>query len=84
MYHNTKAQFTPIATKMPAWSVVPVSHLSCKGSTALPIAVREMMVGRIKGKGIAVRKFLVLGGHGPFVSIPDEIVDVLVKVIDLV
>lgn len=77
--HQKAAQYTKIDGKA-AWRVIPTSYLICEGDTALLPPFQEIIIGRLRGEGVDVREFRCAGGHDPFLSMPEKVVEVVLKV----
>lgn len=71
------AQLTPLTYV--AYRYHPVSCLFCENDEALPLEAQKMMVA---GCGVDVQKFTCIAGHSPFLSQPDVVLEVVVKIIE--
>jgi len=78
--HSIAAQTTAITCDKAAWRSFPVSYLFCETDQAIPLKVQEMMVERVKDEGVFVKELRCSGGHSPFLSMPEKVVDVILDV----
>ncbi|KAH8772495.1 Alpha/beta hydrolase fold-1 [Diaporthe sp. PMI_573] len=80
--HQVDAQFAPVncAPGMAAFRVIPTSYLVCEADTAMLPQFQEMSIARLRGEGVDVRVFSCSGGHNAFMSVPDEVTEVVLKV----
>lgn len=53
---------------------VKVGYLYCDKDAGLPLALQEMMVGRVKKLGVKVEEWHTSAGHSPFVSKAEAVV----------
>lgn len=84
--HSHDAQHTPISDclqgRQAAWRTAPsVAYLVCQGDQALPAFMQEIIMGRVRGEGVKVRGFTCGGGHSPFLSMPDQVVKVVIEIL---
>lgn len=81
--HQVDAQFAPIdcAPGMAAFRVIPTSYLVCEADTAMLPQFQEMSIARLESEGVEVRVFRCRGGHNAFMSVPEEVADVVLKVL---
>jgi hypothetical protein len=76
--HSKAAQFAAVSHE--AWREVPVTYLLCEKDQALPVEVQKMMIGRIKEAGGKVGTVESCeGSHSPFLSMPETVVEVVVR-----
>lgn len=78
--HQSAAHFTRTGCVKAAWRVIPTSYLICEGDTALLPPYQEGIIGRLKAEGVEVREFRCGGGHSPFLSMPDKVIEVVLEV----
>ncbi|KUI52871.1 hypothetical protein VP1G_00009 [Cytospora mali] len=78
--HQAAVHFTNTGRWKAVWRMVPTSYLICEGDTALVPPAQEMIIGRVKAEGIQVREFRCGGGHSPFLSMPEKVVEVVLEV----
>jgi hypothetical protein len=71
------AQFTAVSHE--AFRDVPVTYLLCEQDQALPAEVQKMMIGRIEDVGVKVDVESCMGRHSPFLSMPETLVEVVVR-----
>ncbi|KAL1873211.1 hypothetical protein Daus18300_004031 [Diaporthe australafricana] len=81
--HQVEAQFTPVncAGGKAAFRVVPTSYLVCEGDTAMVPEYQEMAIAKLRGEGVDVRVFRCSGGHNAFMSVPEQVTDVVLKIL---
>lgn len=81
--HQVDAQFATVdcAPGMAAFRVIPTSYLICEADTAMVPQFQEMAIAKLKGEGVDVRVFRCSGGHNAFMSVPEEVSDVILKVL---
>ena len=78
MKHPKAAQFTAVSHE--AFREVPITYLLCENDQALPIGVQKMMIGRIEEAGVNVGTIESCeGSHSPFLSMPEKVVEVVVR-----
>ena len=76
--HPRAAQFTAVSHE--AFREVPVTYLLCEQDQALPVEIQQMMVGRLEEAGAKVATVeTCAGSHSPFLSIPETVVEVVVR-----
>ncbi|OAA35571.1 hypothetical protein NOR_07956 [Metarhizium rileyi] len=78
--HGHTAQYTPIQCDRVSWRVIPLSYIVCEDDRALPGFVQQMMIDKVKAEGIAVKEFRLSASHSPFLSVPEKLVDIILKV----
>jgi pimeloyl-ACP methyl ester carboxylesterase len=60
----------------------PVTYLYCEDDQGIPIALQEMMVGKVReSTGIEIRKERCHAGHSPFLSQPETVLAVAKRAI---
>ncbi|KAG8156303.1 hypothetical protein KVR01_013838 [Diaporthe batatas] len=81
--HQVEAQFAPVncAPGMAAFRTIPTSYLVCEGDTAMLPQFQEMAIEKLRGEGVDVRVFRCNGGHNAFMSVPEEVTEVILKVL---
>jgi hypothetical protein len=81
--HQVDAQFAPVscAPGMAAFRRIPTSYLICEGDTAMIPQFQEMAIERLRGEGVDVRVYRCSGGHNAFMSVPEQVTDVVLRVI---
>lgn len=86
--HPTCAQFDApkILVERAAWRDIPVTYLFCDDDQALPEPVQAMMVNRIEKDidGLKIRREHFNAGHSPFLSMPDRVAEVVIKICEAV
>ena len=76
--HPKAAQFTAVSHE--TFREVPVTYLLCEKDQALPVEVQKMMISRIEEAGVKVGTVETCeGSHSPFLSMPEKVVDVVIK-----
>ncbi|CAN8104341.1 unnamed protein product [Discula destructiva] len=70
--HPIAAQHTGIECRRAALRAVPVTYIVCEEDMAIPAAVQDMMIGRVRKHGVEVQDFRIKGGHSPFLSMPQQ------------
>jgi hypothetical protein len=76
--HPKAAQFTAVSHE--AFREVPITYLLCENDQALPVGVQKMMIGRIEEVGVKVGTIESCeGSHSPFLSMPEKVVEVVVR-----
>jgi pimeloyl-ACP methyl ester carboxylesterase len=76
--HPKAAQFTAVSHE--AFREVPITYLLCENDQALPMGVQKMMIGRIEEVGVKVGTIESCeGSHSPFLSMPEKVVEVVVR-----
>jgi len=85
VWHSSRAEHTGIAAdKKAAWRVVPsLVYIVCDRDNALPPPAQEMMIARVRGEGLEVREFHLPAGHSAFASLPDELANCVLDVMEL-
>lgn len=79
--HPLRVPLEKIRCGAVAWRTVPVSYLICENDTAMPPAIaQQSMIDRVRKEGVEVRVFRCDGGHCPFLSVPDKVVEVVLEV----
>lgn len=83
--HPSRAQFDPSSrpeTRM-GWECIPVTYIYCQKDEALVVPAQEMMVQRLEERNptITVRKEFCDAGHSPFLSQPEKLVEIMVKLV---
>lgn len=76
--HPTAAQWTEVTHE--AFREISTTYLLCENDQALPLEVQKMICGRIEALGVNVDYETCLGGHSPFLSMPDKVAEVVNKV----
>lgn len=76
--HTSRAVFFGPATYEP-WGEIPVAYIICEEDGMLPPPVQEIMVGKMGEDCLTYR---LKASHWPFLSIPDEMVGVLVDLVE--
>lgn len=81
--HPMEAVFSPVdcAPGKAAFRVIPTSYLVCEADVAMVPEFQEMSIARLRGEGVDVRVFRCSGGHNAFMSVPEEVTDVVVKML---
>lgn len=81
--HQVDAQFAPVdcPAGKAAFRVIPTSYLVCEADTAMVPQFQEMTIARLRSEGVEVRVFRCSGGHNAFMSVPEEVTDVVLKVL---
>lgn len=81
--HQVDAIFAPVdcAPGREAFRVIPTSYLVCEADTAMLPQFQEMSIARLQSEGVEVRVFRCSGGHNAFMSVPEEVADVVLKVL---
>lgn len=82
--HGTVAQNTPLSVERVAWRTIPLSYIFCENDEAVPLALQNMMIGRVESDGISVKRYSVAASHSPFLSMPDKVADIVDEVINRV
>ena len=63
-----------------AFREAPVTYLLCEQDQAVPVVVQQMMVGRLEETGAKVETVeTCTGSHSPFLSMPETVVEVVVR-----
>ena len=76
--HPKAAQFTAVSHE--AFREVPVTYLLCENDQGLPVEVQKMMFGKIEEAGVKVVTIESCeGSHSPFLSMPEKVVEVVVR-----
>jgi hypothetical protein len=76
--HPTSAQWDPVNHE--AWREIPVTYLVSEKDEALPAAVQRMMIGRLEAEGIEVTQESCDASHSPFLSMPDKLAEITLRV----
>jgi homoserine acetyltransferase len=76
--HPTSAQWTDVSHE--AFKEIPVTYLLCENDQALPLEVQKMICGRIEAMGVKVDYESCSAGHSPFLSMPDQLAEIVEKV----
>ncbi|KAK2602301.1 hypothetical protein N8I77_008847 [Diaporthe amygdali] len=81
--HQVEAMFTPMdcAGGKAAFRVIPTSYLVCEGDTAMLPEFQEMSIARLRSEGVDVRAYRCSGGHNAFMSVPEQVIDVILKML---
>ena len=58
----------------------PVTYLFCENDQALPLEVQNMMVETIRGLGVKIDVETCKAGHSPFLSMPEQVLEVVRKI----
>jgi Alpha/beta hydrolase family len=74
----TSAQFTEVSHE--AFKEIPITYLLCENDQALPVEVQKMMCDRIEAMGVKVDYESCSAGHSPFLSMPDQLAEIVEKV----
>lgn len=82
--HGTVAQNTPLSVERVAWRTIPLSYIFCENDEAVPLALQNMMIGRVESDGISVKRYSIAASHSPFLSMPDKVADIVDEVINRV
>ena len=83
--HPSRAQFDPPTHSEAhiAWEHIPVTYIYCQKDKALVIPAQEMMVQRLQERNpsITVQKEFCDAGHSPFLSQPEKLVEIVMKLV---
>ncbi len=63
----------------PAYKHIPVTYLHTKGDKIIPPEAQEQMIEFAKGEGVDITVHTTSAGHVPMLSIPEEVVEVLIR-----
>ncbi|KAF4972351.1 hypothetical protein FSARC_1073 [Fusarium sarcochroum] len=80
--HGSDAQYAPINCDKVAWRVIPLTYIICENDQGLPSFVQEMMIGKVEEQGFKVQRYRLPASHSPFLSMPGEVAEIVLKVIN--
>jgi hypothetical protein len=63
-----------------SWKEIPTSYLVCEDDRAIPIQGQEGMIQNARDKGAEIEVDKLKASHSPFLSMPNETADWIVKV----
>lgn len=76
--HPKIAQYTAVSHE--AFREVPVTYLLCEKDKAIPVEVQKMMIDKMEESGVKVGRIeSCQGSHSPFLSMPEKVVEVVVR-----
>lgn len=64
------------------WKDVPVWYIGTVEDRGLPIMLQRVQVGMARGQGAVVHHTELRASHSPFLSIPDEVIRILLEAVD--
>ncbi|KAH6629483.1 Alpha/beta hydrolase family-domain-containing protein [Boeremia exigua] len=78
---SLKALFEGGEHSYAGWRDVPVWYIGTIEDQGLPVAIQRVQVGMARGVGALVKHRELRSSHSPFLSQPDEVVDLLVEAV---
>lgn len=77
--HSYRTFFSEISVE--PWMTIPSAYLLCEKDNAMPVHLQERMVAMAKAKNPKAFDLVerCTAGHSPFLSMPDTLVNFLVK-----
>jgi len=77
MTHSSAVVFATPSTYEPWANGIPCEYIFTSDDNALPFPIQQQMAGQL---GPQATTYTVKSGHCPFLSIPDELVEVIEKI----
>ncbi|CEN59805.1 hypothetical protein ASPCAL02249 [Aspergillus calidoustus] len=77
---NGSAMYQPL--KSAAWRDISVSYICCKNDMTVPITYQQVFIDKLRGLGKDVPVFELETGHCPQITMPDQLADVVLEIVE--
>ena len=78
---NGNCMYQPMSTERAAWRDIPVTYIHTTKDMTVPLDYQKWLVDEMRKEGVQVQTATLETGHCPHFVVPDEVADVVGKVV---